>query len=140
MSIVRKSAGGVVLSAQGKVLIVNQNGNSWSLPKGHLDPGESALEAAMREIYEEAGIDELSLIRELGTYERAKIGLRGGDDRNERKQITLYLFRTTQLDLKPMDARNPEARWVCREEVAAYLTHPKDKEFFTSILSSLPDK
>jgi 8-oxo-dGTP pyrophosphatase MutT (NUDIX family) len=34
--------------------------------------------AARREIYEESGIRDLELVRELGTYERYKIGVDGG--------------------------------------------------------------
>ena len=63
------SAGGVVLNGSGQVLVVNQRGNSWSLPKGHIDPGEDALTAARREIYEESGVSELDLVKELGSYE-----------------------------------------------------------------------
>ena len=65
-----RSAGGVVTNAEGEVLVVSQRGTSWSLPKGHIDPGENALAAAKREIYEESGIRDLELIRELGSYER----------------------------------------------------------------------
>src|ERR1700740_1337880 len=93
------SAGGVVTNTEGKVLIVNQNGNSWSLPKGHLEPGEDSIAAAKREIYEESGIRRLQLIRELGTYERHKIGVDGGDDPLELKVITMFLFRTNQKSL-----------------------------------------
>src|SRR3989344_5541862 len=52
-----KSAGGVVVNEKGEVLIVNQNGDSWSLPKGHIDPGETAIEAARREIGDERDHD-----------------------------------------------------------------------------------
>ena len=128
-----RTAGGVVTNADGHVLVVNQRGTSWSLPKGHIDPGEDALAAAQREIYEESGIWELRLIRELGTYERHKIGRRGGDDRRELKSITMFLFHTTQTALKPTDPDNPEARWVPKSEVAALLTHRKDKQFFLSL-------
>lgn len=51
-----RSAGGVVLNRQGLVLVVNQDGRTWSLPKGHVDAGEEPLEAARREAYEESGI------------------------------------------------------------------------------------
>ena len=54
-----KSAGGVVLNNKGEILIVNQHGNSWSLPKGHIEEGEEILEAAKRETYEESGIRNL---------------------------------------------------------------------------------
>ena len=127
------SAGGVVANSEGKVLMVSQHGTSWSLPKGHIDSGEEALDAARREIYEETGIRDLELIRELGTYERHKIGVDGGDDRSELKAITMFLFRTKEKSLRPVDPDNPEARWVEKGRVALLLTHEKDKEFFRRI-------
>jgi ADP-ribose pyrophosphatase YjhB (NUDIX family) len=127
------SAGGVVTNSEGKVLVVSQQGTSWSLPKGHIDPGEDALGAARREIYEESGIRDLEFVRELGSYERHKIGVNGGDDRSELKVITMFLFRTGETLLKPVDADNPEAKWVEKSKVARLLTHEKDKEFFQGV-------
>lgn len=127
------SAGGVVTNSEGKVLVVSQRGTSWSLPKGHIDPGENALVAARREIFEESGIRDLELIRELGTYERHKIGVDGGDDASELKVITMFLFRTSEKSLKPVDPDNPEAKWVEKSKVALLLTHEKDKEFFRRV-------
>ena len=131
------SAGGVVLNAKGEVLVVNQNHNSWSLPKGHIEPGETELEAARREILEESGISELKLIRELGTYERYKIRIGGGDDKSELKILTFFVFETAQKALKPTDPDNPEARWVKKEEVVRYLTHEKDRKFFLKIMETI---
>jgi ADP-ribose pyrophosphatase YjhB (NUDIX family) len=128
-----RSAGGVVLNPQGKVLIVSQHGTSWSLPKGHIDAGEDALTAAKREIYEESGINNLQLVRELGTYQRHKIGIEGADDPSELKSITMFLFRTDQDALHPKDPHNPEARWVPKSQVASLLTHAKDKSFFLNL-------
>jgi 8-oxo-dGTP pyrophosphatase MutT (NUDIX family) len=127
------SAGGVVTNSEGKVLVVSQHGTSWSLPKGHIDPGEEALVAARREIYEESGIRDLEFVRELGSYERHKIGVNGGDDRSELKVITMFLFRTSEKLLKPVDPDNPEAQWVEKSKVALLLTHQKDKEFFRRV-------
>ena len=128
-----RSAGGVVTNDEGKVLVVNQHGTSWSLPKGHIDRGENALVAAKREIYEESGIRDLEFVRELGSYERHKIGANGGDDRSELKVITMFLFRTSEKSLGPVDPNNPEARWVEKSKVALLLTHAKDQEFFRRI-------
>ncbi len=36
-----KCAGGIVINRKQEVAIVNQNHDSWSLPKGHMDPGEA---------------------------------------------------------------------------------------------------
>ncbi|KKU34334.1 MAG: ADP-ribose pyrophosphatase [Candidatus Uhrbacteria bacterium GW2011_GWE2_46_68] len=132
------SAGGVVLNVQGQILVVNQKHNSWSLPKGHIDPGETLIAAAKREIYEESGLCDLVMIRELGTYQRFKIGKDGvGEDQSEWKTITFFLFRTSEQNLVPVDPENPEARWVNKEDVVVLLTHPKDKEFFLKIKETI---
>jgi 8-oxo-dGTP pyrophosphatase MutT (NUDIX family) len=131
-----KVAGGVVVNKEGKVLVVNQHGNSWSLPKGHIDEGEDALLAAKREIYEESGVKDLVLIKPLLTYNRFKIGLNPtGEDKSVFVEIQMFLFRTDfEGELKPLDPENPEARWVLKDEVADLLTHPKDKEFFQKVM------
>ena len=132
-----ETAGGLVLNSKGLVLVVSQHGTSWSLPKGHMDPGEDALTAAKREIHEESGVRDLTLVRELGTYERYKISKSGGDDTSELKRITMFLFTTPEEILKPIDPHNPEARWVHADDVAALLTHRKDKAFFEKIKPQL---
>lgn len=132
-----QAAGGVVRNTSGQILLVNQNNNSWSLPKGHIDPGEETQTAAEREIYEESGVSALRCIRYLGSYERYRIALDGGDDTSELKEIHMFLFETDQLDLKPVDPHNPEARWLEKEDVASLLTHRKDKVFFESVLSEV---
>ncbi len=132
------SAGGVVVNRRGRVLVVNQRGNSWSLPKGHLDPGETLLEAAIREIHEESGIWKLSLIHYLGSYERARIGKFGGEDRSETKELHFFLFTTTQSKLNPVHAHDhPEARWMTLTEAGYMLTHPADRDFIGRQLKAI---
>ncbi|MBI2581523.1 NUDIX domain-containing protein [Candidatus Woesearchaeota archaeon] len=131
-------AGGVVLNSKGLVLVVtNRQRKSWSLPKGHIDTGEDALTAAKREIYEESGVKQLKLIKALGSYQRHRTALDGGDDTSELKTLHIYLFTTKQEKLAPLDPHNPEARWVEKERVAELLTHRKDKEFFSKVMEEL---
>jgi len=132
------SAGGVILNKKNEVLVVSQHGTSWSLPKGHIEAGEDALTAARREILEETGISKLELIKTLGSYQRNRISLSGRNDPSELKTIHLFLFRTSETDLKPIDPENPEAQWVKKNEVVQLLTHQKDREFFEKILKELP--
>ena len=131
------SAGGVVLNRFGEILLVDQFGSSWSLPKGHIENGESPVQAARREIMEESGVTELTYVTELGEYERFRMDEHGRDDFNELKTIVLFLFTTSETDLAPRDANNKAARWVARHHVVELLTHKKDREFFLSILDKL---
>ncbi|MCU0434457.1 MAG: NUDIX domain-containing protein [Bacteroidia bacterium] len=61
-----EAAGGRVTNAEGKTLMIFRSGK-WDLPKGKIDPGESASEAALREVEEECGISGLSIVKELIT-------------------------------------------------------------------------
>ncbi|MBI2448355.1 NUDIX domain-containing protein [Candidatus Microgenomates bacterium] len=133
-----QSAGGVVVNNDGLVLVANQKSKSWSLPKGHVEQGEDKIETAKREIHEETGVDDLEFVSELGSYQRYKMSSENKDDLQELKHITIFLFKTNhQGPLSPTDPENPEARWVKKEEVAEILTHPKDKEFFRSIVDKI---
>lgn len=131
-------AGGVVLNAHNEIAVVQQGVGislSYSLPKGHIEDGETPLDAARREITEETGITDLSLVKELGSYQRHPIAQ---DARFEQQDIlntyTFFLFTTTNQILAPTDPENPHAHWIKKEDVANKLTHPKDKKFFLSII------
>ena len=51
------------------VLVVHRPAHAdWSLPKGHIDPEETAAEAALREVREETGVDA-RIVAELGMTE-----------------------------------------------------------------------
>lgn len=136
--ITTESAGGIVLNSKGEIAVVKNGPSFWGFPKGHLDPGEEPITAARREIEEETGLTDVTFVRDLGVYERYKGMPDGpGDDTSELKKIHMMLFKTDQMTLAPIDASNPEARWVLPAEVAALLSHPKDKEFFRSVEASL---
>ena len=64
------AAGGVVVRPEGEVLLLERpSRGEVRLPKGHIDPGETPLETARREIAEEAGFRELRMLADLGWQE-----------------------------------------------------------------------
>ena len=128
------TAGGIIINEYNEIVIVNQNHDSWSLHKGHVEKNETVLETAKREIYEETGLSNIELLKELGSYDRYRIGLDGKDDLTELKIIYMFLFKVKKQKLKPLDPHNPEARWVDPGNVSTYLTHQKDKDFFNKQL------
>jgi ADP-ribose pyrophosphatase YjhB (NUDIX family) len=107
----RTSAGGVVVRKDGSgrvlVALTGEPGfEGYVLPKGGVEQGEALLDAARREIAEEAGFTELTLLAEIGTRERLSY--------DRRRWITThyFLFRTEQSDPQPTDPRHAYlVRW-----------------------------
>lgn len=50
-----RAAGGMVTRDDGMMLLIKRNGR-WDLPKGKVEPGETLVQAALREVEEETGI------------------------------------------------------------------------------------
>jgi 8-oxo-dGTP pyrophosphatase MutT (NUDIX family) len=63
-----KAAGGAVLNANGELLMIKRLGK-WDLPKGKIEKGEHKADAAIREVEEECGISDLTIVQPLNnTY------------------------------------------------------------------------
>ena len=98
----RTSAGGVVVRREGDRLLVALVGGEgarkgYILPKGGVEPGESLEEAARREIEEEAGLSQLTLLKELGTQGRLNWA------KTCWTTVHYFLFSTGQVEGKPTD-------------------------------------
>lgn len=49
-----------------EILLIQDSKNRWTIPKGHIEPGETAKQTAIREIGEEAGLKNIDVITWLG--------------------------------------------------------------------------
>ena len=60
------SAGGVLFKGRGDaVVLLHRRNNTWVMPKGHVEPGETAGQAALREVAEETGL-QAHIVQEVG--------------------------------------------------------------------------
>jgi len=123
-------AGGLVKNIEGEFLIVLQEGNVWSLPKGRQKPNETLIETAFRKVYEETGLDKTNLIlkKYLGKYYRIQF-----DSPNTLKEINIYLFETTLQKVSPQHDDVLKVEWVSTKELIKRLTFPKDKLFIQNL-------
>jgi len=117
------SAGGVVYrlhSGHAVFLLIRDSYQNWGFPKGHLESGERAEDAALREVREETGIDDLALRGQIETidwYFRFRGQL-------IHKVCHFYLMETTQASTNPQQAEGITAcRWVSYDEARSAISY-----------------
>lgn len=70
-----------------------EHANRWDLPKGHVDPGESDLECAFRELEEETGIEasQIRLDSEFTYRQSYRVRSDRGNKVDKEKELIIYL-------------------------------------------------
>jgi 8-oxo-dGTP pyrophosphatase MutT (NUDIX family) len=131
------SAGGVVVRGHEVAVIVPKRRAAdgtrvLALPKGHVDPGESALEAAEREVREEAGVSG-EPVRELG---QARYWYRR-DGQAIGKSVSFYLFRYLEGDVGDHDDEVEEARWIPLRKAQTALSYETERVMVERTLAYL---
>lgn len=125
------SAGGIIVSGGGRIAVVGQITGSSSLPKGHVELGESLLQGAVREIREEVGLVVGEPLKRYPAYSRPS-----GSRPDEVKQIVMFLFAIDdEPELVPIDPANSDARWLTPVGAVDTLTYPEDRDFLMSALA-----
>jgi len=122
------SAGGVVvrvLDGAPHVLLIRDPYRNWGLPKGHVEGGEEPPEAALREVQEETGLDELVLGPVLGTIDW-RFRIRGT---LVHKYCHFFLMVSRDGETKPQHAEGiTECRWLPLEEALRSVTYDNARE------------
>ncbi|NYJ04334.1 NUDIX hydrolase [Petropleomorpha daqingensis] len=116
------AAGGAVwrTSADGSletVVVHRPKYDDWSLPKGKLDQGEHAVQAAVREVDEETGLTVVVGRRSL----RTRYAVEEGD-----KQVDYWLQQAIGGEFEP-NSEVDELRWLPLPEATAQVTHDHDR-------------
>jgi 8-oxo-dGTP pyrophosphatase MutT (NUDIX family) len=134
-----RSAGGVVVRDAEMVAIVPtrraaDGSKVLALPKGHIDPGETAMQAAQREVREETGIVAEPLC-ELG---EARYWYRR-DGRTVPKAVSFFLFSYRSGDIADHDEEVEEVRWIDLAEAELTLSHAAEREMVALALAYLEE-
>jgi 8-oxo-dGTP pyrophosphatase MutT (NUDIX family) len=136
------SAGGFVLdrrpSPPRAALIARRDRRGrlvWSLPKGHIEAGETPEEAAIREIFEETGITG-TILASLGTIDFWFMA----DEKRIHKTVHHFVLEAQDVELSDADAEVTEVAWVPLDEVVARLRYADERRLVDRVYAALDEQ
>ena len=114
------SAGIFVFRGNGGVteVLMIRSLTRWSFPKGHIEPGETGMQAAVREVFEETGIKS-EIISDKGYVTASAFA-------DEKRIITYYIGKYTSGSLLPQLSEVADAAWKKADEAVSLLRFKED--------------
>ncbi len=122
------SAGGLVVDLSGeRGLLIGRHDKRgrtlWSLPKGHIEIGETPEAAALREVEEETGIVS-KITRSLGVIDFWFMA----EGKRIHKTVHHFLFSEVSGDLSPQISEVDVVDWFPLDEIATRLAYPDERK------------
>jgi 8-oxo-dGTP pyrophosphatase MutT (NUDIX family) len=121
------SSGGVVFRKSNSqvfyLLLGFKRRNIWCLPKGLIEPGESEIDAATREVREETGVNSLKLVDKIGVI-RYQFGYR---DKRFDKTVHFFLFETEQVETT-VGTEHDMYSWLAYDKAILALSYPNERD------------
>ncbi|MCK5024314.1 MAG: NUDIX domain-containing protein [Thermoplasmata archaeon] len=122
-----------MLNHEGQVLILRRKQEgTWVLPKGKMEPGETLIQTALREVQEETGLSDLKIIREIGLVRY--IFLWRPDNVNYNKTVHYFLMgiNSTEQEMN-LEPDFSTYAWENPSEALKMLTFENDRRIVRSI-------
>jgi 8-oxo-dGTP pyrophosphatase MutT (NUDIX family) len=137
------SAGGVIWRRQdggaANIVLVRPAGKrTWVLPKGHVEKGESVLEAALREASEETGL-KVAAGEPLGEVSYVYSWRDRDDGRLTRvfKRVHFFLMECAGGDPSAHDGEIDEVAWFTLDQVPGRASHKSERELIVKACALL---
>lgn len=106
------------------LLIRNRRSAHWGFPKGHVEPGETYRQTAIREVREETGMD-IDLLP--GFEKRSDYTIQGRIE----KSVTIFLGETKQQDFTMQEEEIEACGWFDYDAAMRRLNYENDKRILT---------
>ncbi len=134
------SAGGVVFKKEEgktKILLIrnykkDKDVNYWGFPKGHLDPGETSKDAAVREVEEETGI-KAKILEKVDSSKYFYFW----EGEKTLKTVAIFLMEYESGQLNAQQSEVAEAVWFSPEEALETVTFENEKKILQKALDKI---
>jgi bis(5'-nucleosidyl)-tetraphosphatase len=133
-----RSYGIIPLKKEGRgvlVFMVCHKSGHWTLPKGHPEEGETPLECAKRELFEETGLTLSSLLSDTPFVENYQF-LR--KQKVVDKRVEYFIGEVTgKVSLQSEEIQ--DGKWLTMDEALQIATYPQMKELLKNVQAFLCD-
>ncbi len=127
------AVGGIVDDGNGKILLVKTHSSGWVFPGGQVEVGENLIDALVREIKEESGID-IIVNQLIGVYSNTKIN-KGHDGKIVIPTKIMLDFTCAPIGGELCTSEETtESCWIEKEKVLDMITTPAYKTRFQAYM------
>ena len=148
----RPCVGIVLANPRGHVFVgsrLDRDSDAWQMPQGGVDPGETCLGAAKRELFEETGIPERLISVEGETAGLIRYDLPdhligrvwGGRYKGQEQKWFLFRFhgKDEEIDIATAHPEFSDWKWMPKDEVIAQIV-PFKRDVYTQVFAELGAK
>ena len=116
------------------LLVYSERNKEWGFPKGHVEPNETELETAKREIKEETGIENIDFVKDFRCVDTYKIKgtLSTTKNRIIDKNVIYYLASTKEDFKCSVDNEIGQGKWLNFSSATESLKHDNQKKLLKS--------
>jgi 8-oxo-dGTP pyrophosphatase MutT (NUDIX family) len=111
-------------------LLIQHHAGHWGFPKGHADPGETAVQAACREFEEETGITRFTLLDDASFSEQYPY-TRNGKKFNKIVVYYLAFVQSVTVNCQPEEIKAYD--WLSYDRAISRLTFDGAKRVLTEV-------
>jgi 8-oxo-dGTP pyrophosphatase MutT (NUDIX family) len=111
-------------------LVTSRTGRRWVIPKGKIDPGHTAAEAARIEAWEEAGL--------LGTLGRVPVGGYEYEKYGRAHRVSVFVMRVSEAKDEWPECRERQREWLSVDEAAERIEEPELRDLLRSVFEEQP--
>ena len=110
------------------LLIKHTNGGHWSFPKGHVEPGETEAQTALREVREETGLEVQidTSFREVVSYSPRKDTI---------KNVVYFLAWVKSKEIRPQPEEVSQVKWVEISLAPKWLIYDNDGQLVSRVIA-----
>lgn len=115
-------------------LLIQHQAGHWGFPKGHANPGESAIETAKRELEEETGIRDCEVLEEPSFVEHYSFVKEGEPIE---KTVTYFLAFVNSMEVQLQVEEIQNSAWSSFEEAVKLITFDANRQVLREVKAYL---